>query len=851
MATAQVVPAVHPDAPPVVLYPGSLGGTGSNVGPLDMPPALGVEYYYRQYKEKDYINGNFTSHYMHDPQRLPPRVTASNVMYEKMRQQDDVPSTSRLPWGRERSYAGLMSVNLPRDHRPKAEPPEKVEKGHKHFGSGINPFPRGVPEEQNYKNAPHILSNVRSNDELVPRPERIDLRTHVIKESFPADHPYASHINRTALLPNFDNPSDPQKGPAGDVTSRLPANPAPTIVKKKTFGSDKRHELQQDLMPSERKTVPWVTNYQDYYQDLKQGEPEHKQVYPTPMKALHPNLHDRATELDVSPRTANALRNCERNLHRTSYNTHYTGYGNMNALKLDNWEQFKDLYARNRHATSVPMSARSEPTFIPPRPLEGRVAKLLWQRGSLNQPELRHYTEPYDVIDANKELVDDHRAYKSLPEVYHEKLKLMHAEALKHAEYAVERLWERKLTDNEQKELVEERTKAMDQAGGIGNAQFMANLGERHQLQLKQLEAYNLWKKAKLLEPKDQMIQYRSQMNYVIPVEKPNCYFDHCSKIITARAPFIFEGENPYLTEPTKPYSLCDADSEENKPKKKLSLSDPCPNIESEVQPLQQGDEQRAQFKVNSLNFPQYLRSKTAPEIQIPMEMLGGTLTRTLGRPYSTMKLQTVRGRLEPNELKPEVKTTTKTSVMLDEKRLGAGVRPTFHNHPEELVVCNSGELDAHHIYRHNDALEHHTQQRAVSATNNSTNKQVTFKQDLDRAGPPQMRCAAETHPEQHVGDNFTWTREYNPGLSQSHFTAQTVNDDKYMTGMEVRPNYGLYSSIPKHNARLLQTKNEFNKSAVRKDFLETFPENAPDLRDHISDGKKHNFFGFNAYYFH
>ena len=62
---------------------------------------------------------------------------------------------------------------------------------------------------------------------------------------------------------------------------------------------------------------------------------------------------------------------------------------------------------------------------------------------------------------------------------------------------------------------------------------------------------------------------------------------------------------------------------------------------------------------------------------------------------------------------------------MLDEKRLGAGVRPTFHNHPEELVVCNSGELDAHHIYRHNDALEHHTQQRAVSATNNSTNKQV------------------------------------------------------------------------------------------------------------------------------
>ena len=151
-------------------------------------------------------------------------------------------------------------------------------------------------------------------------------------------------------------------------------------------------------------------------------------------------------------------------------------------------------------------------------------------------------------------------------------------------------------------------------------------------------------------------------MNYVIPVERPNTYFDHSSKIITARAPFIFEGENPYIAEPTKPYTLADADARENEqPKKKLSLSDPCPNIESEVQPLQREDEQRAQFKVNSLNFPQYLRAKTAPEINIPMEMMGGTLTRTLGRPYSIQKLQTVRGRLEPNELKPEVRTTNKT----------------------------------------------------------------------------------------------------------------------------------------------------------------------------------------------
>ena len=37
------------------------------------------------------------------------------------------------------------------------------------------------------------------------------------------------------------------------------------------------------------------------------------------------------------------------------YSVVHLGYGNMNALKLDNWEQFKDLYARNRHQTSVPL----------------------------------------------------------------------------------------------------------------------------------------------------------------------------------------------------------------------------------------------------------------------------------------------------------------------------------------------------------------------------------------------------------------------------------------------------------------------------------------------------------------
>ena len=85
----------------------------------------------------------------------------------------------------------------------------------------------------------------------------------MIKESFPADHPYASHISRASVLPSFDNPSDPQK------ENQWPSDPPPTVVVKKTYGSDRRHELVQDQMPSERKTKPWTTNYHNYYQVVR------------------------------------------------------------------------------------------------------------------------------------------------------------------------------------------------------------------------------------------------------------------------------------------------------------------------------------------------------------------------------------------------------------------------------------------------------------------------------------------------------------------------------------------------------------------------------------------------------
>ena len=48
----------------------------------------------------------------------------------------------KCPWGRARSYAGEAPVYLPDNHRPKWEPPAFLQKGHRHYGSGVAPHPR-------------------------------------------------------------------------------------------------------------------------------------------------------------------------------------------------------------------------------------------------------------------------------------------------------------------------------------------------------------------------------------------------------------------------------------------------------------------------------------------------------------------------------------------------------------------------------------------------------------------------------------------------------------------------------------------------------------------------------------
>ncbi|XP_075262612.1 sperm-associated microtubule inner protein 4-like [Convolutriloba macropyga] len=88
---------------------------------------------------KDYVSKTFSANETHFPDTDKKPITTLDRRF--VRYKDQVGHLPKQPWGRDRSYAGLGSLMLPDSHRPKAEPPVFVAKGHKHFGSGIFPYP--------------------------------------------------------------------------------------------------------------------------------------------------------------------------------------------------------------------------------------------------------------------------------------------------------------------------------------------------------------------------------------------------------------------------------------------------------------------------------------------------------------------------------------------------------------------------------------------------------------------------------------------------------------------------------------------------------------------------------------
>ena len=69
-----------------------------------------------------------------------------------------------------------------------------------------------------------------------------------------------------------------------------------------------------------------------------------QEFYPIPPKVVAPNLQDRSPEMRVSQRSANALRNLERDQWQTTYDRSNSGIGPINPNKLDNLQEKTTFY---------------------------------------------------------------------------------------------------------------------------------------------------------------------------------------------------------------------------------------------------------------------------------------------------------------------------------------------------------------------------------------------------------------------------------------------------------------------------------------------------------------------------
>mmetsp|Transcript_72338 Transcript_72338/g.114666 ORF Transcript_72338/g.114666 Transcript_72338/m.114666 type:complete len:267 (+) Transcript_72338:66-866(+) len=200
------------------------------------------------YREKhgfDKLSRNFQSAPVHDPSNFR-RITTYPDRYSRHLEQADI--HVKCPWGRARSYAGEAPVYLPDNHRPKWEPPAFLQKGHRHYGSGVTPHPRGLPLQQFYNLTQLKRSKVRWNDELLPRPTTADVQEGQIVLPFPKESSLSSHMSRQAMFPK------PQRTEY-DFQNNISSPTPPPIIINKAMGSFARREVVTPMMNS-RTTPP-------------------------------------------------------------------------------------------------------------------------------------------------------------------------------------------------------------------------------------------------------------------------------------------------------------------------------------------------------------------------------------------------------------------------------------------------------------------------------------------------------------------------------------------------------------------------------------------------------------------
>ncbi|XP_077993001.1 uncharacterized protein LOC144447016 [Glandiceps talaboti] len=792
---------------------------------------LAPTHFYRENFGLDDLSRNFESSELFTPYMLPQRPTVSDLRYAHYR--EALERVPRLPWGTHREYGGIQRVNLPEDHRPKSEPPPVVEKGHRHYGTGADPFPRGIPVNQYYDLTALKRSNIRSNDELVPRPQTIDMTKMKINKPFPAEHPYASHQSKFALFPTFGtSPDDPKTG-VGAVNNLplhplQPAMPYDVVVEEKVKGHALRRETQALPKESEKKALSWPGD--NFYQLARSTYGGKQQYYPTPPKMVIPNHDARSLDNTLNPRTATALRNVERSQWHTTYQRNFTGFGPANALSLDNYAD-KRTNEMVYGVDDTTLHPRSYNTFMPPRPLEGRIARMIGPAKAVRcvikdgRIEYVPFTPKIEIE------MDKVKPYLSLPSETHDcfqdpkkldEWKKMQAEQDPDGQL-------RKI-EEQKNEIVNQQLFVPEKERETTVEAWRKDLEGWQKKRFEDLTTNTRWKQAENQEHHDDLSLLRRKVSFITPVSQPPVYYDTLHKIYTCRAPFYYDGTNPYELDDISPW-------EYHLTKSHLGLKE----MEEEA------DKARAKASVN-------IAERDWDKYQFAGDP-GAKPNMTDPKKYSNFQLLHGRPRIENS---------------LVQKPAGQSTY-TYEYNPDKVKTVSTADKDKYDLRELNASIP--KPYRSLSPIQKGSGKSVQISDTVRVATGGNGQPMTITDRPATVGgtrvSESDIMKEYRGNVSAS-FAPQTdkhwfpdmnrsvdVDHLPVTTGQTTHPavNYSppnwCLPGTPRQRSNLQNIQDSFSRTATHKTFHGTFPENNPDLRENIATGMKHTFQGENAYHWH
>lgn len=400
----------------------------------------------------------------------------------------------------------------------------------------------GFPLDHHYQLTTLKLSNVRDNDELVPRPQSNDITKKFINQPFPGEHPFASHIEKFAFIPKFDSPQDPKRGVAArqiiPINDEMPANAYNTMVVKKIKGFPYRQEIQ--ALPTEGNKQPLYWQGEHYFDQQSKIHGNRQQIYPIPPKQLAPNLQDRPDELKVSDRSANVLRNIERNHWIPSQKLDYTGLGPANPMALDNQECKRAVFFQTGEWDDK-LYPRSVNTFDPARSMEGRLRKMfapkppqqiLIESGMQVNP---NYQRKMTLTEREEDRLLNGKDYVNLPSDPNDPMKDMRWQELDRstrAEPNLERLQSAQARasgddDDDEFEVPTRDDKAED---------YLVKLKREMQKSIQGVEARNRWKLLEDSTPDHDIAQLKEKYKQLDDKEQPSTFYRHEGKYNEERA---------------------------------------------------------------------------------------------------------------------------------------------------------------------------------------------------------------------------------------------------------------------------------------------------------------------------